>query len=289
MGLTNGEVLANAREMNVKFVRLQFTDILGIVKNVAIPVALLEDALEGKVMFDGSSIEGFVRSEESDMYLQPDPDTWALFPWKPREGMTARLMCDIKNPDGSPFAGCPRTALKKVLDEAQSMGYRVQIGTEPEFFLFEQDDHGAPTTHTIDQAGYFDLSPVDKGEDLRREMVLTLQDMGIDVEATHHEVAPGQHEIDMTPTDALRAADNIATLRFVIRTIALQHHMHATFMPKPVQGLNGSGLHINQSLFTQNANAFMDLKHADGISRVALRYIGGLIHHARALTAVTNP
>lgn len=289
MSLTNEDVLKIAREKNVKFVRLQFTDILGIVKNVAIPVDSLPAALEGKILFDGSSIEGFVRIEESDVYLAPDPDTFAIFPWKPREGTTARLMCDIKNPDGTPFAGCPRSALKRVIAEAAEMGYEIHVGPEPEFFLFEYDEKGKATTRTIDQAGYFDLSPVDLGEEARREMVLTLQEMGFAIETTHHEVAPGQHEIDFRHADALKTADNIATFRFVVRTVARMHNMHATFMPKPIAGINGSGLHLHQSLSSAEGNAFWDAKQPDGLSKLAHRYIAGLMRHAKAFTAVTNP
>ncbi|WP_053960808.1 type I glutamate--ammonia ligase [Sulfobacillus thermosulfidooxidans] len=289
MGLTKTDVLEKAKALNVKFIRLQFTDILGVVKNVAIPLQSLEAALDGQIMFDGSSIEGFVRIEESDMYLDPDPDTFAIFPWSPPEGMTARLMCDIKHPDGSPFAGDPRTTLKRVLREAHELGYDITVGPEPEFFLFERDKDGKATNRTVDQAGYFDLSPVDLGEDVRREIVLTLEQMGIGIEATHHEVSPGQHEIDLRYADALRTADNIVTFRFVARTVALQRNFHATFMPKPLQGVNGSGLHLHQALFKEGANAFQDPKHPDGISKIGLRYIAGLIEHAKAFTAITNP
>ncbi|OLZ08119.1 type I glutamate--ammonia ligase [Sulfobacillus thermosulfidooxidans] len=289
MGLTKTDVLEKAKALNVKFIRLQFTDILGVVKNVAIPLQSLEAALDGQIMFDGSSIEGFVRIEESDMYLDPDPDTFAIFPWSPPEGMTARLMCDIKHPDGSPFAGDPRTTLKRVLREAHELGYDITVGPEPEFFLFERDKDGKATNRTVDQAGYFDLSPVDLGEDVRREIVLTLEQMGIGIEATHHEVSPGQHEIDLRYADALRTADNIVTFRFVARTVALQRNFHATFMPKPLQGVNGSGLHLHQALFKDGVNAFQDPKHPDGISKIGLRYIAGLIEHAKAFTAITNP
>lgn len=289
MGLTKQDVLEMAQKMNVKFVRLQFTDILGVVKNVAIPVESLPRALDGKIMFDGSSIEGFVRIEEEDMLLLPDPDTFALFPWKPKEGMTARLMCDIKNPDGTSFAGCPRSTLKRVIDEARSMGYEVKVGPEPEFFLFQRDADGQATTRTVDQAGYFDLSPVDQGEDARRDMVLTLEKMGFSIEATHHEVAPGQHEIDFRYDDALRTADNIATFRFVVRTVARLHNLHATFMPKPITGINGSGLHFHQSLFHGEDNVFWDAKHPEGVSKIGTRYVAGLIKHAKAFTAITNP
>ncbi len=289
MGLTKTDVLEKAQALNVKFVRLQFTDILGVVKNVAIPLHALEDALDGKIMFDGSSIEGFVRIEESDMHLQPDPDTFTIFPWSSSDAMTARLMCDIRHPDGTPFAGDPRTTLKRVLAEAREMGYEITVGPEPEFFLFERDLEGKATNRTVDQAGYFDLSPVDLGEDVRRDIVLTLEQMGMSVEATHHEVSPGQHEIDLGYSDALRTADNIVTFRFVARTVALQRNFHATFMPKPLQGVNGSGLHLHQALFKDGVNIFQDPKHPDGISKAGLRYIAGLIQHAKAFTAVTNP
>jgi len=287
--MTKQEVLERARELGVQFVRLQFTDILGVMKNVAIPVQSLPKALNGEIMFDGSSIEGFVRIEEEDMYLDPDPDTFQVFPWSQPEARTARLMCDIKNPDGSPFAGCPRSALKRVLQEARDMGYQVMVGPEPEFFLFQYDKEGKPTVKTTDEAGYFDLSPVDLGEDARREVVLALEAMGFEIEATHHEVAPGQHEIDFRQADALVTADNIATFRFVVRTVARKNGFHATFMPKPIAGVNGSGLHLHQSLYQGGDNAFFDPKQPNGLSRVMLRYISGLMAHAKAFTAITNP
>lgn len=287
--MTKGQVLQRARELKVKFVRLQFTDILGIVKNVAIPVKSLPMALDGQMMFDGSSIEGFVRVEESTMYLDPDPDTFAVLPWTDGHGLTARLMCDIKNPDGTPFQGCPRGALKRVLKEAEDLGYRVMVGPEPEFFLFQQDEHGLPTVKTTDEAGYFDLSPSDLGEAARRDIVLALEEMGMEIEATHHEVSPGQHEIDFSYADALTCADTIVTFRVVARTVARRHGFHATFMPKPLTGVNGSGLHLHQSLMGPDGNAFWDDKQPYGISKVATRYISGLMTHARAYTAVTNP
>ncbi|MCY0878977.1 MAG: type I glutamate--ammonia ligase [Firmicutes bacterium] len=287
--MTKDEVLAKARELNVKFVRLQFTDILGIVKNVAIPVKALPMALEGQMMFDGSSIEGFVRIEESDMLLAPDPNTFTVLPWTQGSGLTARLMCDIKNPDGSPFQGCPRSALKRVLQEAREMGYEVMVGPEPEFFLFQRDAEGHPTVQTTDEAGYFDLSPSDLGEDTRRDIVLTMEEMGFEIEATHHEVSPGQHEIDFKYQDALATADAIVTFRMVARTVAHRHGFHATFMPKPIAGVNGSGLHLHQSLVGPDGNAFWDPKQPHGLSRVAIRYISGLMAHARGFTAITNP
>ncbi len=287
--MTKDDVLKKARELHVQVVRLQFTDILGIVKNVDIPVKSLPMALDGHMMFDGSSIEGFVRIEESDMYLDPDPETFAVFPGTESQGVTARLLCDIKNPDGTAFAGCPRSALKRVLKEAQDMGYQIMVGPEPEFFLFDRSHDGHPTVKTTDEAGYFDLSPSDLGEEARRDIVLAMEAMGVEIEATHHEVSPGQHEIDFPYTDALRCADTIVTFRVVARTVARRHGFHATFMPKPIAGVNGSGLHLHQSLMEANGNAFWDPKQPNGLSRVALRYISGLMAHARAFTAVTNP
>jgi len=283
------EILAKAREAQVKFIRLQFTDILGVLKNVAITVEQLEKALDGELMFDGSSIEGFVRIEESDMYLRPDPNTFVVFPWRPREGAVARLMCDVYNPDGTPFDGCPRNILQKALKEAADMGYTMKVGPEAEFFLFQVDENGQPTLKTHDSAGYFDLTPVDMGENARRSMVLTLEEMGFEIEASHHEVAPGQHEIDFKYDDALDVADKIVTFKFVVRTIAQRHGLHATFMPKPIFGINGSGMHCHQSLFEGSRNAFYDQNSPDGLSEIARYYIGGLMKHARSFAAITNP
>lgn len=289
MALTKEDVIQMAAEANVKFVRLQFTDIFGVLKNVAITVEQLEKALDGEMMFDGSSIEGFVRIEESDMYLKPDPNTFAVFPWRPREGSVARLICDIYNADGAPFSGCPRNTLKRVLSEAAEMGYTMNVGPEAEFFLFLTDESGRPTTITHDKAGYFDLTPVDLGENARRDMVLTLEELGFEIEASHHEVAPGQHEIDFKYDDALDIADKIMTFKFVVRTIAQRHGLHATFMPKPVFGIAGSGMHMNQSLFKGEQNAFYDPTTPDQLSAEAYYYIGGLIKHAKAIAAIVNP
>lgn len=287
--MTKKDVLKKAKELNVKFVRLQFVDILGIIKNVAITIDQLEAALDGKIMFDGSSIEGFTRIHESDMYLKPDFDTFAIFPWHKEEGSIARLMCDVYTPDGEPFIGCPRTILKNVIKEARDMGYEMHSGPEPEFFLFEKDKDGNPTTITNDNGGYFDLSPVDLGEKARRDIVLSLEDMDFDVEASHHEVAPGQHEIDFKYTPVLKTADNIATFKFVTKRIAMEHNLHATFMPKPIYGENGSGMHVHQSLFKDGENAFYDPKDEFGLSDIAYYYIGGLLKHAKGFTAITNP
>ncbi len=287
--LTNEEVRKLAKELGVKFVRLQFTDIFGILKNVAITVEQLDKALDGELMFDGSSIEGFVRIEESDMYLRPDPSTFVVFPWKPREGAVARLICDIYNSDGTPFEGDPRYVLRRAVGEAADMGYTMNVGPEAEFFLFHVDNDGRPTTVTHDRAGYFDLTPVDLGENARRDMVLTLEDMGFEIEASHHEVAPGQHEIDFKYSDALDVADKIVTFKFVVRTIAQRHGLHATFMPKPIFGIAGSGMHLNQSLMKNGENAFYAPDAVDGLSNDCLYYVGGLMNHAAAITAVINP
>lgn len=284
------EVIAEAREKGVKFIRLQFTDLLGVMKNVAITFDQLEKTLDGELMFDGSSIYGFSRIEESDMYLRPDPDTFVVFPWRLRDGGVARLMCDIYNADGSPFEGCPRIILKRQLAKAAQMGYSMQVGPELEFFLFCVDDNNIPTLKTHDNAGYFDLSPVDLGEQARRDIVLTLEEMGFEIEASHHEVAPGQHEIDFKYSNALDIADKIVTFKFVVRTIAQRHGLHATFMPKPIYGINGSGMHTNQSLFKGDKNAFYDENDSPmQLSQEAYYYIGGLLKHARALAAITNP
>jgi glutamine synthetase len=286
---TKEDILALAEKAHVKFVRLQFTDILGIVKNVAIPVSQLEKALNDEIMFDGSSIEGFTRIEESDMNLRPDLDTWTTFPWRRREQATARMICDVYRYDGQPFEGDPRYVLKKVLREASEMGYTVYVGPECEFFLFRISDTGEPTTRTHDRAGYFDLAPIDKGEDARRDIVLTLEEMGFEIEASHHEVAGGQHEIDFKYDDALTTADRVATLKFVTKTIASLHGLHATFMPKPIFGINGSGMHTHVSLFRNGKNAFYDPNGQYQLSETALHFIGGVLEHCPAITAIANP
>ncbi|MFZ5626616.1 MAG: type I glutamate--ammonia ligase [Bacillota bacterium] len=289
MALTKEDVLRLAQENNVKFVRLQFVDILGTVKNVAITVEQLEKALDGEMMFDGSSIEGFVRIEESDMYLKPDYDTFLVLPWRPQDGAVARLICDVYTPEGKPFDGCPRGTLKRMLAKAAELGYTMNVGPECEFFLFHKDEKGKPTTITHDEGGYFDLAPVDMGENARRDMVLTLEKMGFEIEASHHEVAEGQHEIDFKYADALRAADNIVTFKTVVRTIAQMHNLHATFMPKPVFGINGSGMHTNVSLFKNGQNAFFDPNGEYQLSKDAMYFIGGIVKHARSIAAITNP
>ena len=286
---TREDIKRICEQEKVKFIRLQFTDIFGTMKNVAITVQQLDKALNNQMMFDGSSIEGFVRIEESDMYLHPDPDSFVVFPWSDKDSKVARLICDVYNADGTPFEGCPRNTLKRVLKEAEDMGYSMFVGPEAEFFLFHIDEEGKPTTNTHDQAGYFDLGPVDLGESARHEMCLTLEQMGFEIEASHHELAPGQHEIDFKYDDALTTADNVMTFKMVVRIIAQRHGLHATFMPKPVYGIAGSGMHINQSLFSNGQNVFYDPNGEMELSDVAMYYIGGLMKHAPAITAITNP
>lgn len=284
-------ILKKAKEENVNLIRLQFTDILGVMKSVSITIDQLEKALNGELMFDGSSIEGFVRIEESDMYLKPDPNTFLVLPWTSpsSEDKTARLICDIFNPDNQPFGGSPRYALIRALKEAEEMGYTMQVGPEPEFFMFQLDENGQPTLETNDKASYFDLPPVDKGEDARRDMVETLQKMGFEIEAAHHEVAPGQHEIDFKYTNALTTADNIVTFRIAVRMVAQMHGLHATFMPKPIYGISGSGMHLHTSLFKDGKNIFYDPDRVDGLSDVCRYFMGGVLKHARAISAITSP
>ncbi|RRN67559.1 type I glutamate--ammonia ligase [Peribacillus simplex] len=287
---TREDITRLAKEENVKYIRLQFTDILGTIKNVEIPVSQLEKALDNKMMFDGSSIEGFVRIEESDMYLFPDLNTWVIFPWTSEKGKVARLICDIYNTDGTPFDGDPRANLKRVLAEAREMGFTdFNLGPEPEFFLFKLDAAGEPTLELNDKGGYFDLAPTDLGENCRRDIVLELEEMGFEIEASHHEVAPGQHEIDFKYADAISACDNIQTFKLVVKTIARKHGLHATFMPKPLFGVNGSGMHCNVSLFKGNQNAFYDTEGKLELSKTAEQFIAGIIKHAPSFTAVTNP
>lgn len=289
MSYSREDILQQAKEHNVKFIRLQFTDLLGTIKNVEIPISQLEKALDNKMMFDGSSIEGYVRIEESDMYLYPDLDTWVIFPWVTNDRV-ARLICDVYMPDGTPFAGDPRGILKRNLKLAEQMGFTsMNVGPEPEFFLFKTDEKGEPTLELNDKGGYFDLAPTDLGENCRREIVLTLIEMGFEIEASHHEVSPGQHEIDFKYADAVKAADQIQTFKLVVKTIARQHGLHATFMPKPLFGMNGSGMHCHMSLFSGDKNAFYDENDKLGLSEIARQYMAGVLHHARAFTAITNP
>lgn len=277
-------------EENVRFIRLQFTDMLGTIKNVEIPLSQLEKAFDNKMMFDGSSIEGFVRIEESDMYLYPDLDTFVVFPWTSEKGKVARFICDIYNPDGTPFEGCPRYNLKRNLKHMEELGFTAfNIGTEPEFFLFKLDEKGDPSLELNDRGGYFDLAPTDLGETCRRDIVLELEEIGFEIEASHHEVAPGQHEIDFKYSDAVKHADDIQTFKLVVKTIARKHNLHATFMPKPLFGVNGSGMHVNMSLFKDNKNMFYDEEGDMQLSGLMKHFTAGIIKHATNFTAVTNP
>jgi len=287
--MTKQEILSKCKELDIRFIRLQFTDILGVVKNLAIPVSQLERALNEEIVFDGSSIEGFTRVEESDMILKPDLDTFTIFPWRPREGGVARLICDVYTPEGQPFEGDPRYVLKKAIREAADMGYSINIGPECEFFLFKLDEKGNPTTISHDKGGYFDLSPNDLGENTRREIILTLEEMGFEIEASHHEVSPGQHEIKFKYSDPLTTADRVTTLKFVTRIIAQRNNLHATFMPKPIFGINGSGMHVHLSLFKNGENAFYDPDRPHQLSEEARYFIGGVLKHIKGITAITNP
>ncbi len=288
-GATKADVLALAASHSVRYLRLMFTDILGVNKNVEIPASQFAKALDGDIMFDGSSIEGFVRIEESDMLLTPDLSTFRIFPGADERNRVARLICDISTPDGVPFGGDPRGALKRQVARAKAMGYTMNAGMEAEFFLFKLGPDGGPSTATHDVGSYFDLTPVDQGEDARRAIVDVLEQMGFEIEAAHHEVAHGQHEIDFRYADALTTADNLATFRFVVRDVAKKFGMHASFMPKPIFGQNGSGMHTHQSLFRDGKNAFYDATGAYEMSAVAHHYIGGLLNHARGMCAITNP
>lgn len=277
------------RDEDVEFIRLQFTDMFGSFKNMAITASQLEKALDNECMFDGSSIEGFARIEESDMYLYPDLSTLEIFPWRPQQGKVARLICDVYRPNKKPFEGDPRYILKCAVEKAAELGYKFEVGPECEFFLFHTDENGMPTTLTHEQAGYFDLGPLDLGENARRDIVLTLEDMGFVIEASHHEVAPAQHEIDFKYDEALVTADNIMTFKLAVKTIAKRHGLHATFMPKPKFGINGSGMHINMSLSKDGKNVFADLSDPLGLSREAYYFIGGIMKHMKGMTAITNP
>src|SRR5450830_420183 len=280
-------VLKTVEERGVHFIRFWFTDVLGMLKSFAVTDTELEGAFEEGMGFDGSSIDGFTRLEESDMVAYPNPDTFAVLPWRPSEQGTGRMFCDIVKPDGSPFEGDPRYALRRMTDKAKDMGYTMYVGPELEYFYFEDDQD----TVVLDNGGYFDLTPLDSASDLRRDTVLTLEKMGIPVEYSHHEVAPSQHEIDLRYADALSMADNVMTYRLVVKEIAMQAGVYATFMPKPIFGQNGSGMHVHQSLFSKEGNAFFDANDPEGfnLSQIAKYYIAGILKYAPEFCAVTNP
>lgn len=285
-------IIKEAKEENVRFLRLMFTDIDGVIKNVEVPISQLEKVMDNEMAFDGSSIDGFVEIDESDMKLHPDLDTWLIFPWELNgdNGKIARFICDIYTPEGAPFQGDPRSNLKRVLKEMEAHGFKdFNLGPEPEFFLFKLDENGRPSHTLNDQGGYFDLAPTDLAENCRRDIVLELEQLGFDIEASHHENAPGQHEIDWKYASAVEACDNIQTFKLIVKTVARKHGLHATFMPKPFEGISGSGMHFNMSLFNEEGNAFFDPKSEEGLSDVAYQFIAGLLNHAQAYTAVCNP
>ncbi|MCD8008548.1 MAG: type I glutamate--ammonia ligase [Clostridiales bacterium] len=289
MAYSKEDILRLVEEEDVQFIRMQFVDVFGQLKNVAITPSQLPRALDDQIMIDGSAIEGFVRVNESDQYLRPDLNTFAIYPWRPMQGKVARLLCNVYNPDGSPFVGDPRSVLRRVVSRAASMGLNLMIGPECEFFLFKTDDQGRPTTQPSDSATYFDLSPLDQGESTRREVCLALEKMGFEIEGSHHENAPGQHEIDFHYTEAMEAADQILTFRLAVKTLAQRNGLHATFMPKPIDGVNGSGMHINMSLFRNGKNLFYDPDGLHGLSKEAYSFIAGILYHIRGLCALTNP
>lgn len=286
---TKQDIIKLVEDNDVEFIRLQFTDMFGTLKNVAITSSQLEKVLDNKCMFDGSAIDGFARIEEADMYLYPDLSSFVIFPWRPQQGKVARLICDVYRPDGTPFEGDPRFVLKRVIKDAATMGYTFDVGPELEFFLFHTDDEGQPTTITHEKASYFDVSPLDLGENARRDMVLTLEDMGFEIEGSHHEVAPAQHEIDFKYDNALATADNIMTFKFVVKTIAKRHGLYASFMPKPVSNVDGSGMHISMSLKKDGKNIFAKTDGELGLSEEAYHFMAGIMKYARGMSVFTNP
>ena len=286
---TKQDIIHLAEEEDVEFIRLQFTDIFGTLKNMAITVSQLEKALNNDCLFNGSGIDGFVQNEDSDRYLYPDLDTFEIFPWRPQQGKVARMICDIYTAERVPFEGDSRYVLRRALQEAKEMGYEFFVGPECEFFLFHSDDDGQPTTFSHEKAGYFDVGPVDLGENARRDIVLNLEKMNFVVLSSHHEKARAQHEIDFRYDEALATADNVVTFKMAARSIARRHGLHATFMPKPKTGENGSGMHTNMALFKDGKNAFYDPEDENGLSREAYWFIGGLMEHIRGMALIANP
>lgn len=287
---SDAEIKQIIKDENIKFIRLQFVDINGHVKNMAVPADQIDSLLNNEIMLDGSSIKGFRSIETSDMFFYPDKSTFCILPWRKREdAQVARLICDIHNPDGTPFEGCPRNNLKRVIAEAAKLGLTMNVGPECEFFLFKRDSEGNPTTITHDKAGYYDVGPDDQGEDVRGDMVLNLQKMGFEIEASHHEVARGQHEIGFKYNDVLSTADNVVTFKVAIKAIAAKYNLHATFMAKPVFGINGSGMHCNFSLSKNGKNIFLDESKPYQLSSEALHSIGGILKNIKGITAICNP
>lgn len=283
------EILQLVKEEDVEFIRLQFTDLFGTLKNVAVTAGQLERVMDNQYKFDGSLLYGDQCRGEGDMYLHPDLDTFAILPWRPQQGKVARLLCDVCKGDGKPFDADSRNILKRVVEAAEKKGYQFMVDPECEFFLFHTDENGIPTTVTHERAGYMDISPLDLGENARRDMVLTLEEMGFDIESSHHETAPAQHEIDFNCAEALKTADSIVTFKTVVRSIAKRHGLHATFMPKPRPGVAGSGMHLTIQLYRDGQNVVSDSEHNEEISEEARWFIGGIINHVKAMCAVTNP
>lgn len=285
---TKQDIIRLVQDEDVEFIRLQFVDIFGTLKNTAVTTSQLDKILNNKCAFDGGAIEGFFGSERTELFLYPDLDTFEIFPWRPQQGKVARFICNVYNSDGTHFEGDSRYILKRVLAKAEEKGYTVNVGPECEFFLFDEDEQGDATTHTNEKGGYFDIGPTDMGENARREMVLTLEQMGFEVESSFHADAPAQHEIDFKYADALKTADNIITFKLAVRTVAKRHGLHATFMPKPKQGVKGSGMHITMSISKDGRNIFSD-KDGIGISAQASSFIAGIMEHISALTVINNP
>ena len=287
---TKRDIIELSEEEDVGFIRLQFTDIYGTMKNMAVTMSQLEKALNNECVFDGSPIRGLSGEGESDLYLYPDLSTFGIFPWRPQQGKVARLICDVYRPDGSPCEDDPRQVLKRVIREAAEMGYTMKVGPECEFFLFHTDEEGNPTTYTHEKAGYFDVGPIDLAENVRRDIVLNLEDMGFEIESSHHEIAPAQHEVDFQYERGLKAADNILTFKMAVKTIAKRHGLHATFMPKPKAGVNGSGMHINMSLEDAfGKNLFADSSDEKGLSKLAYQFMAGILYHIKSMTILMNP
>jgi glutamine synthetase len=286
---TKEDIFRIVEEEDVAFIRLQFCDIFGVPKNIAIAASQLESALNNECMFDGVSVEGFVRSDESDMYLYPDLDSFEIYPWRPQSGKVARMFCDVYTVDRKPFSGDPRYILKQVVKKAGSLGLNFKVNPEPEFFLFDFDDEGQPTTYTKEKGGYFDVAPADQGENVRRDIILNLEEMGFEISSSHHEIAPAQHEIEFKAEDAERTADMIMTFRMAVKTIAKKHGLYATFLPKPTEGISGSGMHINIIARDETGHNLFSSDNGEKLSETALSFIAGVLSHVKGMTLVTNP
>lgn len=288
--MTKEDIFRIVEEEDVEFIRLQFTDMFGILKNIAITVSQLEKALNNRFMFDGSSIEGFVHIEDSDMYLHPNLDTFKIFPWRPQTGKVARFICDVYRPDGRAFEGDPRNVLKRAIEKASDKGYKFYVGSEIEFILFSTDEEGGASLIESDKASYFDVGPLDNAENIRRDIVLNLEDMDYEVSASHHEIAPAQHEVDFEYEGALKAADTIMTSKFAIKTIAKKHGLYASFMPKPIENSNGNGLHLNIELRDEKGNnLFIDSDDETGLSEYAYNFMAGILKYMGEMSLLTNP